>query len=157
MIQAMEVTEDYSHVGLSLKRHPLSFLRDRLRARNIICAGDLLTMKTNYLVNVAGIVLVRQRPGTARGVVFMTIEDETGIANLIIWPNLFEKQRVEVLSTGMLVCHGVVQKEGRVIHVIAKRLTSLSQFLPSTYGAWDRPTNDHYIAEHFEGTSRDFR
>jgi len=80
---------------------------------------------------VAGIVLVRQRPGSARGVLFVTIEDETGHANLIIWPSVFERQRRVLLSATMLACRGKLQKESGVIHVIADEITDLSAMLRS--------------------------
>ncbi|MEA2767671.1 MAG: error-prone polymerase, partial [Acetobacteraceae bacterium] len=77
----------------------------------------------------AGIILVRQRPGSARGVLFVTVEDETGHANLILWPTVFEKQRRLVLSASMIACHGKLQREGEVIHIIAEHLTDLSDLL----------------------------
>jgi error-prone DNA polymerase len=80
-------------------------------------------------VSVAGLVLVRQRPGSANGVLFITLEDETEIANLIIWPSLFERQRRLILSASMIGCRGKVQREGEVIHVIAEHLTDLSALL----------------------------
>jgi error-prone DNA polymerase len=88
-------------------------------------------------VTVAGIVLVRQKPGSAKGVMFITLEDETGIANLIVWPAVFEKQRRLILSARMVACHGKVQREGSVIHVVANRLEDLSGLLAgiSRHGA----------------------
>jgi len=80
---------------------------------------------------VAGIVLVRQKPGSARGVLFITIEDETGFANLIVWPSVFEQQRRLILNASMLACHGRVQREGAVIHVITDRIEDLSGLLRS--------------------------
>jgi error-prone DNA polymerase len=82
-------------------------------------------------VSVAGIVLVRQKPGSAKGIMFMTIEDETGHANLVIWPAIFERQRRLILSAGMVACHGRLQREGSVIHVITDRLEDLSDMLRS--------------------------
>ncbi len=80
-------------------------------------------------MEVAGIILVRQRPGSARGVLFVTIEDETGHANLILWPSVFEAQRRLVLSASMIACRGKLQREGEVIHVVAEHLTDLSDLL----------------------------
>jgi error-prone DNA polymerase len=97
------------------------------------CA-DLATTRDGRWVTVPGIVLVRQKPGSAKGVMFVTIEDETGVANLILWPSVFERQRRLVLSAGMLACRGRVQCEGEVVHVIAHQLEDLSSLLHSVEG-----------------------
>ncbi|HEY9567752.1 MAG TPA: OB-fold nucleic acid binding domain-containing protein, partial [Thalassobaculum sp.] len=120
------VVEDYRALSLSLKAHPVSFLRDRLAARRVLRACDLAGHPANRPVRVAGLVLVRQRPGTASGVIFMTLEDETGIANAIVWPKVFEQWRREVLSARLVVVEGMLQKEQEVIHVIARRFEDLS-------------------------------
>jgi len=125
------VVEDYASVGLTLRQHPVTFLRGELRPRGIIRCADLLTSRDGQRVIVAGLVLVRQRPGTATGVIFITLEDETGIANLIVWSSLFERQRRVVLSASMLGCRGRVQREGDVIHVVAEQLEDLSDLLRS--------------------------
>src|SRR3546814_708331 len=104
------VVEDYRALSLSLKAHPVSFLRDRLAARRVLRACDLAGHPANRPVRVAGLVLVRQRPGTASGVIFMTLEDETGIANAIVWPKVFEQWRREVLSARLVVVEGMLQK-----------------------------------------------
>ena len=121
-----EVVEDYVHLGLTLRAHPLSFLRNDLRSRKIVTCADVATAKDNKWLETAGIVLVRQKPGSAKGVMFITIEDETGVANLVIWPSLYEKQRRIILSSGMMAVHGRVQREGEVVHLVAHRLTDLS-------------------------------
>lgn len=120
------VVEDYRALSLSLKAHPVAFLRDRLAARRVLRAADLAGHPANRPVRVAGLVLVRQRPGTASGVIFMTLEDETGIANAIVWPKVFEQWRRAVLSARLVVVEGMLQKEGEVIHVIARRFDDLS-------------------------------
>ena len=125
------VVEDYAHVGLTLRQHPVAFLRGELHPRGIIPCADLLTSRDGQRVTVAGLVLVRQRPGTATGVIFITLEDETGIANLVVWSSLFERQRRIVLSASMLGCRGRVQREGEVIHVVAGQLEDLSGLLRS--------------------------
>lgn len=125
MLMGREVVEDYRSVGLSLRRHPVAFLCAEPDQRSIISCADLRTTRDGRRLTVAGIVLVRQRPGSARGVFFVTIEDETGTDNLIIWPSQFEKQRRVVLSARMLGCRGRLQKEGDVIHVIAEHLIDL--------------------------------
>ena len=129
MTAGREVVEDYGSVGFTLRPHPVSFLREDLARRNISCASTLLTIHDGASIDVAGLVLVRQRPGSANGVMFMTIEDETAAANIIVWPSLFEKQRRLVLSARMLTCRGRVQREGDVIHIIAERLIDLSYLL----------------------------
>ncbi|MDR3538336.1 MAG: error-prone DNA polymerase [Acetobacteraceae bacterium] len=136
MTAGRQVVEDYRSVGLSLRRHPVAFLRADLDRQRIVRCADLARVRDGKRLGVAGIVLVRQRPGSARGVLFVTIEDETGHANLILWPSVFERQRRLILSASMIACHGKVQKEGDVIHVIADRLTDLSALLRSV-GARD--------------------
>ena len=138
MTEGREVVEDYQTTGLSLRRHPVAFLRAELRARGMITCAALAATKDGRRVTVPGIVLVRQKPGSAKGVMFITIEDETGIANLVVWPNLFEKQRRLVLSAGMVACRGRVQRDAEVIHVVVEHLTDLSQELRSV-GARQAP------------------
>jgi error-prone DNA polymerase len=131
MTAGRNVVEDYSSVGLTLRQHPVAFLRDDLRSQRVMPCGDLLTSHDGQRVTVAGLVLVRQRPGTATGVIFVTIEDETGIANLVVWSSLFDRQRRVVLSASMLKCRGRVQREGDVIHVVGEQLEDLSSLLRS--------------------------
>ncbi len=138
MTEGREVVEDYQTTGLSLRRHPVAFLRAELRARGMVTCASLAATREGRRVTVPGIVLVRQKPGSAKGVMFITIEDETGIANLVLWPTLFEKQRRLVLSAGMIACRGRVQREGEVIHVVVEHLTDLSRELRSV-GARDVP------------------
>jgi len=111
-----EMVEDYRTLQLSLRAHPLSFLRHQLAAERI---------------EVAGVILVRQRPGSARGVLFITIEDETGVANGILWPDRFEKQRRAVMSASMVSLRGRLPKEGQVIHVIVDRVVPRDDMLRS--------------------------
>jgi error-prone DNA polymerase len=126
-----EVVEDYRSLQLSLRGHPVSFLRDRLDAMRIVRCSDLATIRDGRNVEVAGVILVRQRPGSARGVLFITIEDETGIANGILWPDRFEIYRREVMSSSMIAMRGRLQKEGEVIHVICDRITDHEEMLRS--------------------------
>lgn len=123
------VIEDYATLKLSLKAHPVSLLRNHLTARNFVAAADLACQTPGKLVSIAGLVLVRQRPGTASGVIFATLEDETGIANVIIWPKVFEANRKTVLAARFLSVKGILQIEQTVIHVIARDLTDLSDQL----------------------------
>jgi len=116
------VVEDYRALGLSLKAHPAGLLRADLKAQGAVQAEALTQMKNGARVRVAGLVLVRQRPGTASGVIFMTLEDETGIANIVVWPKVFERYRPQVLGARLCAVDGAVQSESGVIHVIADKL-----------------------------------
>jgi error-prone DNA polymerase len=122
------VVEDYATTGLSLKAHPVRFFRDRLTRRGVISNSEhrAVDLPPNSLVTVAGLVLVRQMPGTAKGVVFMTIEDETDTANIIVWPKAFAKNRRTVMTARFLAVHGRVQRAGLVVHIVAERFTDLS-------------------------------
>ncbi len=138
MRDGREVVEDYCSTGLSLRRHPVTFLREDLRQQGMVACGDLLHLRDGRRVVVPGIVLVRQKPGSAKGVMFITIEDETGVANLVLWPDRYAAQRRLVLSASMLACHGRVHREGEVVHVVADRLDDLSGLLRSV-GERDGP------------------
>jgi error-prone DNA polymerase len=131
MSKGREVVEDYRSVGLSLRDHPVSFLRATLTEQRITRCADLAQRRDGTRLSVAGIVLVRQRPGSARGVLFVTIEDETGHANLIVWSSVFDRRRRVLLSATMLACRGKLQKESGVIHVVADEITDLSGLLRS--------------------------
>ncbi|WP_277980865.1 error-prone DNA polymerase [Sphingomonas phyllosphaerae] len=130
LTQGREVVEDYRATQMSLRAHPLEFLRPRLTDARVTRCGDLAG-RDGKMVEVAGIILVRQRPGSAKGVLFITIEDETGIANGILWPDRFEAQRRTVMSSAMVSLKGRVQQEGAVIHVIVDRVTDLTAMLRS--------------------------
>ena len=131
MTAGREVVEDYGHVGLTLREHPVAFLRRDLARQKVMTCADAAVARDGRSVKVAGLVLVRQKPGSAKGVMFITIEDETGIANLVIWPALFEKQRRVVFCAGMLGVDGRIQREGEVVHIVAYRLHDLSNALAS--------------------------
>ncbi|WP_304217166.1 error-prone DNA polymerase [Phenylobacterium aquaticum] len=122
----LQVSEDYRTTRLSLKAHPCSFFRDRLQALGAVPASAFPSLRDGRRVSVGGLVLVRQRPGTAKGVVFMTLEDETGSANIVVWRDVFEANRRLVMSAAFVVVHGQLQREGDVIHLVAKRFTDLS-------------------------------
>jgi error-prone DNA polymerase len=129
MSQPQHVAEDYRTTSLSLKAHPVSFFRDELIRAGAVPAGALKQMRDRRRLSVGGLVLVRQRPGTAKGVVFMTLEDETGVANVVVWKDAFEANRRLVMSASFLIVHGQLQKEGEVIHLVAERFTDLSDKL----------------------------
>jgi error-prone DNA polymerase len=141
MSEARNVVEDYRSGGLSLRKHPVSFMRDDLARRGAVPCSALKIMRYGRRVTVAGLVLVRQKPGSAKGVMFITIEDETEVANLVIWPSLFERQRRLILSAGMMAVRGKVQREGDVIHVVADQLTDLSDMLRRV---GDRPDDEAF-------------
>jgi error-prone DNA polymerase len=123
------VVEDYKSLRLSLKAHPVSFLRSELAARNILRCEQLAELPPDRWVTVAGIVLVRQRPGSANGVIFATLEDETGIANTICWPKVFEAYRPIVMGARFVAVTGKLQSQSGVIHVVADHLEDLTPML----------------------------
>jgi error-prone DNA polymerase len=120
------VVGDYQSIRLSLKGHPVSFLRDRLTREGALTAQAYEATTNNRRVVVGGVVLVRQRPGSAKGVVFLTLEDETGIANVVVWRDVFEANRRLVMGGSFVIVHGQLQKEGEVVHLVAERFTDLS-------------------------------
>jgi len=123
------VVNDYRTLRLSLKAHPMSFLRARAEAARVVSCATLRQMQDGARVSVGGVILVRQRPGSAAGVVFMTIEDETGVANAVIWPNVLERMRKVVMGARLVVVHGRVQRYEDIIHVVAERLEDRSDWL----------------------------
>jgi DNA polymerase III alpha subunit len=123
------VVEDYRRLSLSLKAHPTSFMRARLAARGILRSDALASVRNGERVTVAGLVLVRQRPGTAKGVIFMTLEDEAGVANVIVWPKAFERLRAIVLGARFVAVTGKLQCESSVIHIVADRMEDLTPML----------------------------
>jgi error-prone DNA polymerase len=148
MTDGREVVEDYRTLQLSLRAHPLAFLRPELERQGIARCEDLPRLRDGARVRLAGIVLIRQRPGTT-SVTFLTIEDETGIANIILWQQRFEAQRRIVMSAPMIEVRGTVQREGEVIHIVGERLEDRSDLLhavgrmpfPHRFGPADGATN----------------
>lgn len=130
MSKGEHVVQDYATVGLSLKAHPVSFVRNQLEMLRILsCKGINKDAVNGQLVKVAGLVLVRQRPGTAGGVCFITIEDETGFTNLVVFEKLFDKYRKEILHAKLLMVEGRLQREKEVVHVIVSKCTDLTKML----------------------------
>jgi error-prone DNA polymerase len=127
--EGQNIVADYATTGLTLGRHPLALLRTRLTQRRIRKAEQLWTLPNDSRAAVAGLVICRQRPGSAGNVIFVTLEDETGQANIVIWPKLAEKQAKELLQATLLVVHGTIQQEEGVLHIIASRLEDLSTWL----------------------------
>jgi len=134
MTAGREVVEDYGHVGLTLRQHPLAFVRQELAKDCYVSCAEAMGAKDGRFLKAAGLVLVRQMPGSAKGVMFITIEDETGCANLVIWPKMYEKHRRTILTASMLGIDGRIQREGDVVHLIAWKVFDLSNVLASVGG-----------------------
>ncbi|KWK67567.1 error-prone DNA polymerase [Burkholderia stagnalis] len=124
-----EIVTDYRAMGFTLGRHPLALLRDRLDMDRLQSAEQLTTLRNGQFARACGLVTVRQRPGTAHGVLFMTLEDETGQINIIVWPDLLERFRKEALGAALLAVYGVWQVEGKVRHLIAHKLVDRTELL----------------------------
>jgi error-prone DNA polymerase len=127
--EGQDIVADYGSLGLTLRRHPLALLRDRLQRRGVVPTRELWEQPNGKWVRTAGLVITRQRPGSAGGVTFVTMEDETGYVNLIVWNRVAVEQRAALLESRLLEVHGKLQREGDVQHVIAQRLTNLSSLL----------------------------
>jgi error-prone DNA polymerase len=128
---AEHVVNDYQTIKLSLKAHPLEFLRARLQAERVTDHAALNNVRDGRSVTVAGVVLVRQRPGSAKGVVFLTLEDEFGICNVVVWPDVLEAHRAIVMGARLMLIRGRVQLEKRsgVIHVVAQSIEDRTHWL----------------------------
>jgi error-prone DNA polymerase len=124
-----EVVEDYAALRLTLRQHPVAFLRDRLNRQGALPASGLGDVSAETKVAIAGLSICRQRPGSAKGTVFITLEDETGVANLIVWPKTFQVFRKQILRSSLLYAEGIVQKDGIVIHILAEHLIDMSDLL----------------------------
>lgn len=131
MSEVAEVVADYQHTGLTLRQHPVTFLRTHLAALRVTPAGRLGTLRPGQLVRVAGLVLMRQRPGTAGGITFVTLEDETGVANLVVYADVWERFHVAARTASVLLAVGTLQREGPTIHVLVGKLTDLSAEMSS--------------------------
>jgi error-prone DNA polymerase len=169
---AEHVVNDYQTTRLSLKAHPMAFLREHYARQKFVTADRLKHLRDGKRLSMAGLVLIRQRPGSAKGVVFITIEDETGIANLVVWPDVFEKQRKIVMGARLMAVDGIIQRDedSDVIHVIARRVEDHSHMLrhlsdealPSTRnpgdaaGSWRPPAARHPRDVEIIPKSRDF-
>jgi error-prone DNA polymerase len=153
------VVHDYAAISLSLKAHPVAFFREGLARRRAITSAQHWDEKlAGRRVAVAGLVLVRQRPGTAKGVVFVTLEDETGIVNVVVWPKVFERNRRTVMTAQFLMVRGRIEREGLVIHVIAEELIDLTGELERLGdGTAGLPKTDREMREgSWRPKSRDF-
>ena len=120
---------DYASIGATLGHHPLSLLRTYLDEEHIVPADQLTSHPDNAIIRVAGLVTNRQKPMTATGVVFVTLEDETGYANIVIWPNIVERQRNVLLQSQLMVVTGQIQTTSNVTHIIARRLQNYTELI----------------------------
>ena len=136
MSERASVHEDYRATGLSLNGHPVAFLREGLQKEGVVRCADLPYLRDGRRIQLTGLVLMRQRPGTANGTMFVTIEDETGTANLIVWKDVQEKYCRPLLASRLLACNGRLQKEGEVIHIV---VLSLEDRTPLLQGSEPRP------------------
>ena len=127
--EGQNIVADYRSTGLTLERHPMCLLRRHLDRYRYVQATTLPTLGNGHRVNVAGLVITKQRPGTASGVIFVTLEDETGQINLVLWKQVAEEYRAALLNARLLGVTGELQIEGQVIHVVAKRLFDHSALL----------------------------
>ena len=127
--EGQNIVADYQSVGLTLERHPMHLLRDRLNRYRYCPAERLAKLETGQAISVAGLVITKQRPGTASGVTFVTLEDETGHMNLVVWKQVADQYRPTLLNAKLMGVRGEVQIEGKVIHVIAKQLIDHSEML----------------------------
>jgi error-prone DNA polymerase len=127
--EGANIVADYAHLGLTLGRHPLALLRPRLMRWHYRDAGSLRSLPNGRALQVCGIVTGRQRPDTASGVVFVTLEDESGSINVVVWRELAERQRRALLGASLLAVAGVLQRQGEVIHLLARQLTDRSAWL----------------------------
>jgi error-prone DNA polymerase len=144
-----EVVEDYNTFGLSLRAHPLSFLRDDLKERGLITCREAMTSRDKRYVQVAGMVLVRQRPGSAKGVVFMTIEDESGDANVVVWEQVGEQHHRQLHGASLILVTGHIQREGEVVHLVARSLVDLSHMLAEVGQRGDALQPPHQPGDEF--------
>ena len=169
---AEHVVNDYQTIRLSLKAHPMRFLREHYAVQKFVTADRLPNIRDGKRVSMSGLVLIRQRPGSAQGVCFITLEDETGVANLVVWPDVFETQRKIVMGARLMAVHGIIQKDAEdgVIHLVARKLEDHSHMLrhlseeimPSTLsqsdaaGSWRAPAARHPRDAEIIPKSRDF-
>jgi error-prone DNA polymerase len=139
-----EIVADYASLGLTLGRHPLALLRDRLERLGLLSAQGLRALSHGSAARAAGLVTCRQRPDTASGVVFVTLEDETGTVNVVVWAPLAERQRRELLAAQLLGVEGRIEREGAVVHLVARQLSDHSPLLDALRGRLAATSRDFH-------------
>jgi error-prone DNA polymerase len=127
--ESEDIVADYASLGLTLGRHPVALLRPRLSRLRMVTAAQLRELPHGKLTSAAGLVIGRQRPDTASGVIFVTLEDETGMVNVVVWRDVAERQRRPLLGSQLLAVHGTVERQGEVIHLVAGKLVDHSALL----------------------------
>ena len=127
--EGQNIVADYKHLGLTLERHPMALIRRQLDRFEYVSSHELPSILTGTRVKIAGLVITKQRPGTASGVTFVTLEDESGCTNLIVWKKIADEQRSVLLNARLMGVEGELQIEGKVIHVIARKLIDHSALL----------------------------
>jgi error-prone DNA polymerase len=127
--EGREILDDYASTGFTLRRHPLALLRPRLKKMKLLSAEEMHDLPDGTLVRTTGIVTVRQRPGTAKGTIFVTLEDETGVINVIVWNHVMARQRKALIAARLLTTYGVWQRQGEVRHVVAHRFIDHSALI----------------------------
>jgi error-prone DNA polymerase len=152
MTSGEHVIQDYASTSLSLKAHPVSFIRQSLNRLEVVPTSELSRMKNGMKVRVSGLITVRQRPGTAKGVLFITIEDETGFANLVVWSNTFEQYRKVILQSRLFMVEGKLQIEGEVIHVVVSACFNLNELMNLDFegrnlGSMQKPMSQDYMPD----------
>jgi error-prone DNA polymerase len=128
-VEGEDLAADYANLGLTLGRHPVALLRPRLEKLRMSTAAQLRQIPHGRIARAAGLVIGRQRPDTASGVIFVTLEDETGMVNVVVWRDVADRQRRALLGSQLLAVHGVVERQGEVIHLIAGKLVDYSALL----------------------------
>ena len=127
--ESEDLVADYASLGLTLGRHPIALLRPRLARLRMVTAAELRRMPHGKFTRAAGLVIGRQRPDTASGVIFVTLEDETGTVNVVVWRNVSETQRRALLGSHLMAVHGVIERQGEVVHLVAGKLEDHSALL----------------------------
>ncbi|MFL6566608.1 MAG: OB-fold nucleic acid binding domain-containing protein, partial [Burkholderiales bacterium] len=135
-----DIVADYASLGLTLGRHPLALIRDYLKGRRVLSSEEIQKLPHGSAARTAGLVTCRQRPDTASGVIFVTLEDETGNVSVVVWRHLSERQKVELLGARLLAVHGVIERDGDVVHLVARRLLDYSVLL----GPLTAPSRDFH-------------
>lgn len=142
--EASDILEDYRSTGLTLRRHPIALMRPQLTADYVITAAQLAKLHTGRRVRVVGIVTCRQRPSTANGTTFVTLEDETGYVNVVVWASVAEAQRKALIFSRLMRVTGRVERQGRVVHLIAEKLTDETAVLDTLLGELHTPSRDFH-------------
>ena len=127
--EGQDIVSDYAHLGLTLRRHPLALLRQYLDGKGISSATRVHRLPHRHFATACGLVITRQRPASAAGVTFLTLEDETGVVNVVVWEAVAERQRAALIGARLMKVDGIVEREGEVVHLVASTLEDQSRLL----------------------------